>query len=1250
MDLEPDSTSITVARDVVAASDEDLPSRRVRKPSAKARLNQTHQEITEDAIERATETAGSGRRVTTTRATILAKERAKPIEDDDKGLLLMMGKQVKELHTAVKIMFDAWKKSEAWNKNVEAELRVVTAELQTVKSELQAVKGELQAMKERVEDESAKTNENLEAIAAVAATQNSPSVSYADVARSGLGGQGRDSRVATPGNATLPSRSDPLFCTIDTSRVDEGSDKPNAGRLRAAVEKEMRALDGQGSWRCRAITVDPRNADRIRIIWRDDAEHKLVKQIVEKSFGSGTRVLRDELYPVKVDNVKRAEILDEKGNVRAEAAEALSRENETTVAKISWLSKKDMPKAYGSMVVFVTKASEARRLISEGFFHVGGESGTTTAFERRPRPQQCYNCQQITRHKAYQCENPQLNVRKQVAVLESLMNDEALRDFTAIAVQEPWARKTEGKVITVPMGHSRWTRMVPTEWRDEGRWGIRSLLWVNRDIEVEQLPIASPDITAAVVRLPDRRLLVASVYVPVQNPQMLRQTCDLLRQAITNVRGRTGERVDVVLVGDFNRHDYLWGGEDVSEDRQGEADPIIDLMSEYSLLSLLPRGTKTWEKNAAATTIDLSLASEEIARTIVRCEIHPKDHGSDHRAIETIFDIAAPETESRPRLLLKNAPWKQINERIELSLRQVPSRGTVQEQTDRLMSAVCEAVKALTLTAKPSRYAKRWWTADLTQLRQIHTHWRNRARAERRAGSRRPELEERAHAAARQYHDAIRKQKKSHWEDFLADDANIWRAAKYLDASKGASFDKIPQLKRADGSQTEDAAEQAGELLSTFFPPLPSNIEDEGTRPQRSPVPFPDLTLGEVERQLFATKSWKAPGEDGLPVAVWKHTWPVVKERVLALFQTSLDEGVLPRQWRHAKIIPLKKPNKSDYGMAKAWRPISLLSTLGKVLESVLAERISHAVETFGLLPTSHFGARKQRSAEQALVLLQEYIYRACRKRKVVSLVSFDVKGAYNGVYKERLLQRLRARGIPERLVKWVDAFCSHRTASILVNGHESEARPLPQAGLPQGSPLSPVLFLFFNADLVQHQIDENGGALAFVDDYTAWVTGRSRETNRQGIQDTNDRALEWEQRSGATFEKDKTAIIHFTRNWRLPADSTGFVIKGDTVRPKDHVKVLGVTMDTKLRFEKHIADATTKGLEAVLGLRRLKGLSPATARQLFVAAVAPTMDYASNVWRYRCRAAQMRAINRVQRIGAQAIVGTFNTVATAIA
>jgi hypothetical protein len=137
---------------------------------------------------------------------------------------------------------------------------------------------------------------------------------------------------------------------------------------------------------------------------------------------------------------------------------------------------------------------------------------------------------------------------------------------------------------------------------------------------------------------------------------------------------------------------------------------------------------------------------------------------------------------------------------------------------------------------------------------------------------------------------------------------------------------------------------------------------------------------------------------------VWRQLWPAVKESVRHLFQTSLDTGTLPQQWKIAKIVPLKKPNKDDYTRAKAWRPISLLSTLGKLLEAVIAERISFAVETYGLLPANHFGVRKQRSAEQALLLLQERIYTAWRGRKVVSLVSFDVKGAYNGVYKDRLL------------------------------------------------------------------------------------------------------------------------------------------------------------------------------------------------------------------------------------------------------
>jgi hypothetical protein len=264
-------------------------------------------------------------------------------------------------------------------------------------------------------------------------------------------------------------------------------------------------------------------------------------------------------------------------------------------------------------------------------------------------------------------------------------------------------------------------------------------------------------------------------------------------------------------------------------------------------------------------------------------------------------------------------------------------------------------------------------------------------------------------------------------------------------------------------------------------------------------------------------------------------------------------------------------------------------------------------------------------------------------------LVSFDVKGAYNGVYKDRLLQRLAARGIPPALVRWIDAFCSERTASILVNGHASQQQPLPQAGLPQGSPLSPILFLFFNADLVQHKLNANGGSMAFVDDYNTWVTGPSAEANREGIQAIIDRAMEWERRSGATFEGDKTVIIHFTRRPDRVSNRP-FTIKGEAIAPKETAKILGVIMDSELRYAQHIGKATTKGLLAVMALKRLRLVSPSTARQLFGATVAPVVDYASNIWMHACGCKGMALMNRIQRIGAQAVTGAFRTVATAVA
>jgi len=293
--------------------------------------------------------------------------------------------------TMIKLIQNLEKELKDTREHMSTELEKTRAELRETKEQLRLAQEQLQAIRLHQE-------------------QESPQPSYADVARTPPSSFPSNLHTLTSTSTTPSALTDTPFCTIDTSRTPEAlPEKDSPSVIRSLVEREMQKMEGQESWRCVAVSRG-RERDRIRVICRSTTELETVKEILQKHTAPETRVLRDQLYPIIVDNANRTAILDDGGNVRPGLEEALGRENEVHIAKITWLSNKGNGKAYGSMAVYTTKASEASRLLNKQFFDVAGESANARPYERRVRPLQCYNCQELG-HKAYSCGKAQACAR-----------------------------------------------------------------------------------------------------------------------------------------------------------------------------------------------------------------------------------------------------------------------------------------------------------------------------------------------------------------------------------------------------------------------------------------------------------------------------------------------------------------------------------------------------------------------------------------------------------------------------------------------------------------------------------------------------------------------------------------------------------------------------------------------------------------------------------------------------------------------
>jgi hypothetical protein len=293
------------------------------------------------------------------------------------------------------------------NNQILEENKRVAEENQQLRSQLGELTDQIGGLKTKIEDIQAQMTANHSSIGL------SP-VTYANVLKSA-----NSTRSTIPSSGAWPTNSgsinpgssasaipkiDVPFCTIDFSRVDE-VDKHKV--TPSAIRKLVNSGETGGRKRSCAVTMVPRGDPRLRVTCATEEEKEEVKKILDRESIRGLRVLKDQIYPVKVDAVKRSSVLDEEGNLRPGVVREMEEENEVSIAKVSWLSKKDVPKEYGSMVVYTTKSSEAVRLLEGLYFHVQGLAGYTKTYVAREGPPQCYNCQQLG-HKAYECKAPKV--------------------------------------------------------------------------------------------------------------------------------------------------------------------------------------------------------------------------------------------------------------------------------------------------------------------------------------------------------------------------------------------------------------------------------------------------------------------------------------------------------------------------------------------------------------------------------------------------------------------------------------------------------------------------------------------------------------------------------------------------------------------------------------------------------------------------------------------------------------------------
>ena len=440
---------------------------------------------------------------------------------------------------------------------------------------------------------------------------------------------------------------------------------------------------------------------------------------------------------------------------------------------------------------------------------------------------------------------------------------------------------------------------------------------------------------------------------------------------------------------------------------------------------------------------------------------------------------------------------------------------------------------------------------------------------------------------------------------------------------------------RENGILTTDSKEKANICNRQFQSAF--TRDDDSDPPSKGASPFSsmgDITVDPkgVTKLLDGLNIHKASGPDGLNARVLKECSNEISPTLALIYNESLARGDVPDEWRQANVSPVfKEGEKYD---AANYRPVSLTCICCKTLEHILVSNKHFALDS--ILADCQHGFQSQRSCETQLVqfvhdIISNLDGAVNRGHKQTDLIIMDFAKAFDKVPHRRLLHKLEYYGIRGSTHKWINSWPSGRTQQVVLDGQASDPVPV-LSGVPQGSVLSPVLFLIFINDLLDNI---RSSVRLFADDCVLYRNIHSLQ-DCLTLQEDLTSLGQWEADRQMKFNVAKCHSMRVTRHQHHKQILFDYSLHNQTLENVHSAKYLGITITDNMDWGQHVSEISSKATKTLGFLRRSLAFAPRSTKEIaYKTLVRPKLEYAAPIWSPHLKL-QINQIEKVQRSAAR--------------